>query len=56
MQEPTATTQGWPHDRDPQSFTRGDIMAWRVVGYCAAAVTVVGTTAAVIAFVVLANA
>ena len=41
--------------RDPQSFTRGDVLAWKTVAYAAGAVTVVGTAAAIIAVVAVTN-
>ena len=55
MKQPSATTQRWPHDRDPQSFTAVDKLAWKVVAYCAAGFTVLGATAAVVVFTVLAD-
>ncbi|WP_309068505.1 hypothetical protein [Microbacterium sp.] len=56
MQQPTASTEGWPHARDPQGFTEGDKLAWKIVGYCAAGVTILGVTAGVVAFVVFGSA
>ncbi|WP_159433615.1 hypothetical protein [Agrococcus sp. Marseille-P2731] len=55
MEHPSADAPRWPHDRDPQNFTSADKLAWRVVAYCAAGFTVLGTTAAIIGFAVAAN-
>jgi hypothetical protein len=40
--------------RDPQSFTSGDQLAWKVVAYVLSGVAVAGTAAALLVFVVLA--
>ncbi|SDR76246.1 hypothetical protein [Agrococcus carbonis] len=41
--------------RDPQAFTRGDQLAWKIVAYVLSGVAVAGTAAALIVFVVLAT-
>lgn len=56
MQQLTASAERPPHRRDPQNFTEGDKLAWRIVAYCGAGITVVGTAAAIVAVVVHGNA
>jgi hypothetical protein len=52
-QQTAVTSEGQQPHRDPQSFTRGDILAWTVVAYTAIGVTVVGSAAGIVAFVMV---
>jgi len=56
-EQPTAVaTEGQQRHRDPQNFTRGDILAWKVVAYTGAGVTIAGMTAGIIALVAIVTA
>ena len=50
---PTEVKQ--PHPRDPQNFTRGDVLAWKVVAYAAGAITVAASVAGILALVAIVN-
>jgi len=51
-----ATEVKQPHPRDPQNFTRGDVLAWKVVAYTAGGITVAASAAGIIALVALVSA
>lgn len=51
---PAASAAARP--RDPQNFTSGDVIAWKVVAWFAATATVVGSTVAIIVAITLAAA
>ena len=51
-----ATEGKQPHPRDPQNFTRGDVLAWKVVAYTAGAITVAASAAGIIALVAIVSA
>ena len=44
-----------PH-RDPQNFTRGDVLAWKVVAYTAGGITVAASVAGIAALVAIVSA
>lgn len=44
------------HPRDPQNFTRGDVIAWKVVAYVGSGAAVIGIIAALIAAITFATA
>jgi hypothetical protein len=48
---PTEVKQ--PHPRDPQNFTRGDVLAWKVVAYTAGGITVAASVAGILALVAI---
>ena len=42
--------------RDPQNFTRGDVLAWKVVAYTAGGITVAASVAGIAALVTIVSA
>lgn len=50
QQHPVVATDVPPR-RDPQSFTRGDVLAWKVVAYVGGALMAAGTAAVIVLFV-----
>ena len=42
--------------RDPQNFTRGDVLAWKVVAYTAGGITVAASVAGIAALVAIVSA
>jgi hypothetical protein len=51
---PTEVKQRQP--RDPQNFTRGDVLAWKVVAYTAGGITVAASVAGILALVAIVTA
>ncbi|MDR7234815.1 hypothetical protein [Agrococcus sp. BE272] len=56
QQTDVATPPAQPRPRDPQSFTRGDALAWKVVAFTAGGLTLAGITGGIVALVALLNA
>ncbi len=48
-----ATEVKQPHPRDPQNFTRGDVLAWKVVAYTSGGITVAACVAGIVALVAI---
>jgi hypothetical protein len=56
QQTDVATEVQQAPQRDPQNFTRGDVLAWKVVAYTAGCITVAASVAGIAALVAIVSA